>query len=80
MTRVSHGAGSRSVFRLPPPIPGLPGGGYPQEWTDAAMIIQRNYTVHLARKKANNMEVRRPFNDRTTATDTLFIKEPVSCL
>jgi len=40
------------VFRLPPPIPGKPGGGYPQEWHDAQTTIKRNYLSHVARKRA----------------------------
>jgi hypothetical protein len=50
-------SGVRSMFRLPPPIPGLPGGGYPEEFQKAARVIQRNYAVHLARKKNARMEV-----------------------
>jgi hypothetical protein len=45
-------AGSRTVFRLPPPIPGKPGGGYPQEWHSAQTTIKRNYVAHMERKRA----------------------------
>ena len=48
----ARGAGSRSVFRLPPPIPGKPGGGYPQEWHSAQTTIKRNYLAHMERKRA----------------------------
>jgi hypothetical protein len=40
------------VFRLPPPIPGKPGGGYPQEWHSAQTTIKRNYVAHMERKRA----------------------------
>ena len=42
----------RSVFRLPPPIPGKPGGGYPSEWHSATNTIRRNWLSHVARKRA----------------------------
>jgi len=45
-------AGSRSVFRLPPPIPGKPGGGYATEWHDAQTTIKRSYIAHRERKRA----------------------------
>eukprot|EP00286_Rhodomonas_abbreviata_P027100 CAMPEP_0181303058 /NCGR_PEP_ID=MMETSP1101-20121128/8343_1 /TAXON_ID=46948 /ORGANISM="Rhodomonas abbreviata, Strain Caron Lab Isolate" /LENGTH=584 /DNA_ID=CAMNT_0023408581 /DNA_START=34 /DNA_END=1785 /DNA_ORIENTATION=+ len=49
--------GSAITFRLPPPIPGKPGGGYPQEYHDAANLIKRNYKVFAERKKAQMQEV-----------------------
>ncbi len=40
------------MFRLPPPIPGKAGGGYPQEWHSAQTTIKRNYVAHMERKRA----------------------------
>eukprot|EP00960_Hanusia_phi_P034139 750871-Hanusia_phi.AAC.1 len=42
-------SGKVSVFRLPPPIPGKEGGGYPAEWHHAQIVIRRNYMMHKLR-------------------------------
>jgi hypothetical protein len=39
------------MFRLPPPIPGKPGGGYPAEYHTAATTIQRNVKIFWVRKQ-----------------------------
>jgi len=56
----SGGAGHQthsSVFRLPPPIPGIIGGGYPSEWHDAATRIQTSFRGHNARRKIKMEDV-----------------------
>mmetsp|Transcript_31816 Transcript_31816/g.76981 ORF Transcript_31816/g.76981 Transcript_31816/m.76981 type:complete len:474 (+) Transcript_31816:96-1517(+) len=56
----SGGAGHQthsSVFRLPPPIPGIIGGGYPSEWHDAATRIQTSFRGHSARRKMKMEDV-----------------------
>ncbi|EKX44811.1 hypothetical protein GUITHDRAFT_163453 [Guillardia theta CCMP2712] len=42
-------SGKVNVFRLPPPIPGKEGGGYPSEWHHAQIVIRRNYMIHKLR-------------------------------
>jgi hypothetical protein len=39
------------MFRLPPPIPGKPGGGYPPEYHTAATLIQRNVKISWKRRR-----------------------------
>eukprot|EP00284_Hemiselmis_tepida_P012579 CAMPEP_0174928062 /NCGR_PEP_ID=MMETSP1355-20121228/22714_1 /TAXON_ID=464990 /ORGANISM="Hemiselmis tepida, Strain CCMP443" /LENGTH=463 /DNA_ID=CAMNT_0016174203 /DNA_START=150 /DNA_END=1541 /DNA_ORIENTATION=+ len=45
------------MFRLPPPIPGIVGGGYPSEWHDAATRIQTSFRGHSARRKMKMEDV-----------------------
>ena len=57
----SGGAGHTTkslLFRLPPPIPGKPGGGYPEEYHKAATLVQRNVKVYLSRRQHNMKEVK----------------------
>ena len=44
------------MFRLPPPIPGKPGGGYPVEYHAAATTIQRNVQIFWKRKRQQGMK------------------------
>jgi hypothetical protein len=44
------------MFRLPPPIPGKPGGGYPAEYHTAATTIQRNVKIFWTRKRLQGMK------------------------
>jgi hypothetical protein len=44
------------MFRLPPPIPGKPGGGYPAEYHTAATTIQRNVKIFWTRKQLRGMK------------------------
>ncbi len=44
------------MFRMPPPIPGKPGGGYPVEYHTAATTIQRNVKIFWTRKQLQGMK------------------------
>ena len=44
------------MFRLPPPIPGKPGGGYPPEYHTAATTIQRNVKISWKRRRPQGMK------------------------
>lgn len=63
------------MFRLPPPIPGKPGGGYPPEYHTAATTIQRNVKISWKRRRPQGMkEVALDSSDQLKST---FVGERV---